>query len=55
MWIGLSLIILALISIIVHPATQVSENGGASPRLAAMLQGVPAIITGLMMYFYSKN
>lgn len=54
-WIGLSLIILALISIIIHPSIKVSENGGATPRLAAMLQGVPAIITGLLMYFYSTK
>ncbi len=55
MWIGLSLIILALISIIVHPSIKVSENGGATPRLAAMLQGIPAILTGLLMYFYSTK
>ena len=50
---GIILLLLAIASIIIHPEVKVSENGGASPRLAAMLQAVPAMLTGFFMMLYA--
>lgn len=52
--IALVIIGVAALSIIIHPDVQVSENGGATPRLAAMLQAIPAALEGICMYLYMR-
>ena len=53
--VGILIIVLSIVSIFVHPAMDMGTYGGVSPRGAAIIQAVPAILAGLFIALYKPK
>lgn len=52
---GLGMIVLAIASVLMHPYVKPGLYGGVSPRTAALIQSVPAVLAGLFMFLYGSK
>jgi len=53
--VGIGIIVLAIVSMVVHPAMEMGKYGGISPRAAAIIQAVPAILVGISVLLYKPE
>ena len=55
LFVGILVILLAVVSIFLHPSVDMGANGGVSPKTAAIIHAIPTLLAGLFMYLLGNK